>query len=425
MNIATPASARAHEAAFLFNPKHPTFRRDRYLHYKRLREEAPIHRNFMGIWVTGTYAHVRGILRDARFRSKDIPYQLEKKTEMLGRLDPSARVTDLSNLFSHSRLWMAFLEGEHHARVRRLVAKAFQIRALESLRPMIRETARELLSPLRERTEFELMREFSFTLPMTIIAATLGVPRKDLPLIGSWTEIFTRILDPLMSVEEYEPLDRVSVEAIRYFGALADQRRREPQADLLTALVQARDEADALTEMEIIGICIMLFAAGSETSGNLFGAGTYSLLRNPDQLALLRARPDLVPSAVEELLRFDSPLQMTSRTALEDVEWGGVTIRKGEQIYLILGSANRDPAQFEDPDRLNIERQDNPHVAFSAGPHFCVGAMLARIEAQEGFRAILDLFPTLELVNDEVEWLDHTVVRGPIALRLKNGSPQG
>jgi pimeloyl-[acyl-carrier protein] synthase len=423
MSSSEARSKRANDEAgtsFLFNPKHPTFQRDPYEHYRRLRERAPVHRNFMGIWVAASYEHVRSVLRDARFRSRDIPTQLQNKSEMLKRLEgASGGHAAFANLFQHSRLWLTFLEGSDHSRIRRLVAKAFQQRAVESLRPMIRDAAVGLLAPLRDRGEFDLMKEFSYVLPMGVIASTLGVPRTDIPKIAAWTEIFTRIFDPLMSLEEYMPLEQASVSAMGYFRSLIEERRHAPADDLLSALIQAGDDTETLTEDEIIAVCILLFSAGSETSGNLFGTGTLALLRNPTQLALLRRRPDLIANAVEELLRYDAPLQMTSRTALEDLELAGERIKKHEQIYLLIGSANRDPAQFEQAEELNVERAAIPHLSFSAGPHFCLGATLARVEAQEGFRAILELFPNLTLPSDEVEWSTHTVVRGLKALPVR------
>jgi cytochrome P450 len=330
--------------------------------------------------------------------------------------DPDA---DLRNLLQHSLHWLAFIEPPDHTRLRRLVAKAFQQRSAESMRSFARSAAEELLAPLRRRGSGDLMKEFATPLPMRVIAATLGVPMRDLSQLARWTEVLARIFDPLMSLEEYVHLDCASAEAIRYFTVLIAARRSEPQSDLLSALVQARDDQDALTDDELIAVCILLFCAGSETTSNLLGMGTLALLRDPEQLVRLRSDPALYPAAVEELLRFDAPLQMTSRTATEDLELAGNTVRQGEQVYLLIGSANRDSMMFTAPDRLDVGRAENPHLSFAAGHHFCLGASLARIEAQEGLRVLLEMSPDMQLATDSISWRAHTVLRGLQSLPIR------
>jgi cytochrome P450 len=406
-------------ADFLFNPRAPGFNDDPYSQYRRLRELAPMHRNFMGIWVVADHATARGVLRDPRFRSRDIPAQIAKKGPMVRRLRVDDSGSDLSHLLQHSLHWLAFIEPPDHTRLRKLVAKAFQQRSAESMRPYARTIAEELLAPLRGRVDVDLMKEFAVQLPMRVIAATLGVPQNDLPELARWTEVLARIFDPLMSLEDYVLLDRASAEAIRYFVALIAVRRAEPQTDLLSALVHARDDQDALTDNELIAVCILLFCAGSETTSNLLGMGTLALLKNPEQIARLKNDPTLYPNAVEELLRYDAPLQMTSRTATENVELAGNVVRSGEQVYLLIGSANRDPSAFSAPEQLDVGRVDNPHLSFAAGHHFCLGASLARIEAQEGLRVLFEMHPNMQLASETFSWRAHTVLRGLNALPVR------
>jgi cytochrome P450 len=224
-----------------------------------------------------------------------------------------------------------------------------------------------------------------------------------------------------MSLEEYETLDRASREFMDYLRLLIERRRRAPQDDLITALIQAHDEEEQLTEDELVSVCILIFGAGEETMVNLLGNGTLALMSNRDKLNDLRRRPEITPSAVEELLRYDAPLQMTSRTALEDIELGGKHIRKGDQLYIAIGSANRDPEAYVNPDELELEREKNHHMAFADGHHLCVGAPLARVEGQEAFRVLLEMIPDIELaVNaSDLRWRDHIVLRGLTRLPVK------
>jgi cytochrome P450 len=347
--------------------------------------------------------------------------QIAKKGQMAQLLRVDNSDTKLSHLLRHSLRWLAFIEPPDHTRLRKLVAKAFQQRSAESMREYARKVAENLLTGLRERGQFDLMSEFAEQLPMQVIATTLGVPLDDLPQLSRWTKILARIFDPLMPLEEYVRLDRASAEAIQYFESLIAARHADPRPDLLSALVHARDNDEVLTNDELIGVCILLFCAGSETTSNLLGMGTLALLRNPAQLARLRDDPALYPSAVEELLRYDAPLQMTSRTALEDLQLAGENIGKGEQVYLVIGSANRDPQAFVEPESLDVGRLDNPHLSFGAGHHFCLGASLARVEAQEGLQVLIEMCPNLRLGsgNHAVSWRAHTVLRGLDALHVQ------
>jgi cytochrome P450 len=244
----------------------------------------------------------------------------------------------------------------------------------------------------------------------------LGVPVEDRDKFKAWTRDLARTLDPILSPEILEAGDAATLAFIDYFKALVEKRRKDPQDDVLSALIAAEEQGDRLSEDELLATAILLLGAGHETTMNLIGNGLLALFRNPAQLEKLKADPTLIQSAVEEFLRFDGPVQMTARTALEPVEIGGRTIEKGQQAVIVLAAANRDPAQFADPDSLDIARKENPHIAFSHGIHYCVGAPLARAEAQIVFETLLRRMPKLRLQTEELEWRETVTLRGLKAL---------
>lgn len=395
-----------------FNPRDPDFNKNPYLHYKRLREQDPVHRSPLGTWFLGKYAHVRGTLKDKRFRVQDVPQQLRKKNEMLRnkRISPN-QPDNLDALIANSENWFAFLEAPDHTRLRNLVSSAFQRRQVENMRAHIRRCANDLLDQVHGQDTFCMMESFSNLLPQRVIASLLGLPPEDFPRCVAWANVIGRIFDPLVSLEEYAALNQCSIEFMDYLRGLIAKRRLEPQDDLISALIEARDEGDRLSEAELVSIIIINFGAGEETVVSLLGNGCLALIQHPEQRRNLIERPDLMPNAVEEILRYDAPLQMTSRTALEDVEMGGKLIAKGDQVYVALGSANRDPEQFADPDRLDFERERPHHMSFADGHHYCVGAQLARIEAQEAFAAVLERYPNMAMQEQELTYRDHTVLR--------------
>jgi hypothetical protein len=324
--------------------------------------------------------------------------------------------SNLDYLIANSQHWFAFLEPPDHTRLRSLVSKAFGQKSAESMRPYVRKCAQELLGRVRAHGRMDVMKDFACILPLNVIATMLGVPPADFPRLVAWTERLARIFDPLTSLEELATLDHASQEFMEYLRMLIALRRAQPEDDLLSALIAAQDESGRLSESELVSVCILIFGAGEETMVNLIGNGTLALIRHPDQMEFLRAHPEVMPKAVEEFLRYDAPLQMTSRTALHDAELGGKQIRKGDQLYLALASGNRDPEQFAAPDELDVTREKNHHLSFAAGHHLCVGAPLARVEAQEAFGVMLETLRDMELATDSLGWRDHTVLRGLTAL---------
>lgn len=405
---------------FLFNPKTPGYNSNPYPMYLRLREEDPIHKSPLGVWFVGLYDHVRGILRDPRFSVQNIPQQLRDKSSLFRSRKMSATQPDnLDNLIAASEHWFAFLEPPDHTRLRGLVSKAFHQRSAESMRGFVRDCAKDLIDRVYARGEMDLMKDFACLLPLNVIATLLGVPRQDFPLLVGWTTRMGRIFDPLCSLEVYADMDAAAIEFMAYLRNLVRVRAADPRDDLLSALIAAHEQDDRLTEDEIVSTCIVIFGAGEETMVNLIGNGTRVLLTQPEHLAFLKSSPEIMPKAVEELLRYDAPLQMTSRTALEDVEVGGKTFRKGDQLYLALGSANRDPRRFEDPDTVDLVREDNRHMSFADGRHLCVGAQLARVEAQEAFSVMFEMLPNLSLATDQFHWREHIVLRGMTTLPVR------
>jgi pimeloyl-[acyl-carrier protein] synthase len=408
----------------LFNPRESSFRLDPYSHYKRLREADPVYYSTMGVWFLARYEDVSAALRDRRLAAQDIPSQVQKKSEFLRTRTISAeRPSNLDALVANSRNWFVFKDPPDHTRLRRTVAKAFQRRSVETMRPHVRACAQSLLARMKSNARMDLVKDFSAHLPVNVIATLFGFPSADFEKLAGWAERLPRIFDPLVSFEELETLDRASREFKAYLSDICAEKRARPQPDLLSTLVAARDEQGQLSDDELMSTCIMTFSAGEESTAAMLGNGSLALIRDRDRTHELRAHPDLLPQAVEELMRYDGPLQMTCRTANEDLEIGGKLIRKGQAIYLLLGSANRDPARFPKPDALDWHRPRVEHIAFGAGHHACVGATLARVELEEAFRVLLEILPDLELAG-EPRWRDHLVIRGMTSLPVERRKPR-
>jgi cytochrome P450 len=293
-------------------------------------------------------------------------------------------------------------DGEDHRRLRRLVTKAFTPRVVEELRPRVQTIADELLDAVESRGEMDLAAEYAFPLPITVIAELLGVPTEDQDRFRTWSDA---IITPAIRPEEMERFFAQMGDFVTYLQELFAERRANPRPDLISALLRARDEGDALSEDEVFGTVVLLVVAGHETTVGLIGNGVLQLLRHPDQLALVREDESLLATAIEELLRFEGPVERTlNRWAASDVELGGKTIRRGEMVIAIVGSADRDPERFPDPDRLDVTRGDNKHLAFGRGAHYCLGAPLARLEAEIALATLFRRLPGLRLVALPVSW---------------------
>jgi cytochrome P450 len=292
---------------------------------------------------------------------------------------------------------------------------------IEAMRPHVQEVVDELIGAFREAAVVDLVSELAYPLPIRVICEMLGIPPEDHDRFREWSAELVLTLDPMITLEIIERGNRAAEAFAEYFAELLAARRAHPRDDLLSALIAAEDRGQTLTEEELLSTCILLLVAGHETTVNLISNGMLALLRNPDQVQRLRHDPGLIRSAVEELLRFDSPVQLVGRTAMQDVEIGGVRIARGHQVVGIIGAANRDPAQFAQPDRLDIGRPDNRHLAFSGGIHFCLGAPLARVEAQIAIGTLVRSFPGLRLADEAaIERRETVTLRGlrrlPVAL---------
>ena len=393
----------------LFNPLDPGVHADPYPYYRRLREADPVHLSPLGLWVLTRYDDCVTSLRDPRFGRDGfepiLAAQYGDESEG-GRLPRS----------------MLFRDPPDHTRLRSLVNRAFTPRVIEGMRGQIRDLVDRLLDRVERRGHMDVIADLAYPLPVTVICDMLGVPSGDHERIREWSSDIIRSLDAIGI-----PSDPAIVERGRvgrrgiadYFRALLPERRRRPRADLLSSLIAVEEQGDRLTEGELLSTCVLLFIAGHETTVNLIGNGLLALLRHPDQLERLRAEPGLIASAVEELLRFDSPVQRTARITNAEVEIGGKTIPEGAFVVTAIGAANRDPAQFPDPDRLDIARSDNRHIAFGFGIHFCLGAPLARVEGQLALGALLRRMPKLRLGGEELEWRESSTLRGLKALPVE------
>jgi pimeloyl-[acyl-carrier protein] synthase len=390
----------------VFNPMDPEFVADPYPTYRRLRTEDPVHYNPLGFWVLTRYQDVMATLRDARAVKEPIAAFVAAR---FGAPVPAIGFSMLDR------------DPPDHTRLRGLVSKAFTPKMVERLRPDVQAIVDDLLDRVDGSGTMDLIEQFAYPLPVTVICRMLGVPVKDHERFKQWGLDIARGLDAIMLPPDSEVARRsmASRHAITdYFRELIAERRATPRADLLTDLIAAEEAGDRLSEPELLATCILLLIAGHETTVNLIGNGTLALLRHPDQLRLLRERPELIGTAVEELLRFDGPVQRTARIPSEDITIDGRTIPKGELVMPFIGAADRDPAQFPDPDRLDITRADNRHVAFGLGIHFCLGAPLARVEGQIAINTLLARMPQLALATDRPAFRQSLTLRGLESLRV-------
>jgi hypothetical protein len=312
---------------------------------------------------------------------------------------------------------MLFLDGPAHARIRGLAAKAFTPRRVERLRSHIQDITDRLLDAVQGKGHMDVIVDLADPLPAIVTAELLGVPTSDWQQLTTWSTDFAEALGNFQHNPDHASQVLQSLEEMgSYYRAAIREHEAHPRDDLISSLLSAEVDGDRLSEEEAIANSIMLMTGGQETTTNLIGNGLLSLLRNPEQLELLRADPLLIPIAIEELLRYESPIQYTSRLAPEDVQMGGKTIRKRQAVIAIMAAANRDPERFPDPDRLDIRRQDNRHLAFAWAAHFCFGAPLARLEAHVAFETVLRRMPDLSLEPDPVSWRANLGFRGLTAL---------
>ena len=400
------------ELSILEAMKDPANKADPYPFYKSLFEKGPLLQLPFGAYALTRHADCFNVLRDARFSSND---EHKQGFENVGEMIKALGYEDLLGLMTRI---MLFADPPDHTRLRRLVSKAFTPKAIEAMRPRIASIVDEILDDVDVRGEIEVVDDLAFKLPVTVISEMLGVPMEDHEHLRSLTAVAVAALDPSDNVELLLPAAE-GLRAMRtYFDELVEKRRGDLGDDLLSAMIAAEDEGDRLSHDELLDTMLLLFAAGHETTVNLISGGMLNLLTHPAELERLIADPTLITTAVEELLRFGPPVQFTARTTTTEVELCGQTMPKGTELIVMLAAANRDPSVFTDPDSLDIGREDNRQLAFGGGIHLCLGAPLARVEAQEAIGRLVRRFPGLRLVDSQVEWKPTTTIRGPARLPL-------
>ncbi len=377
----------------------PEFFADPYPFYHRLRGESPVYwSERLQAWLLTRYAEVKPALNDPRLNSGD------RISAIMRRLPKTVQL-EMQPLHRHMTKMMSFTDPPDHTRLRTLVGQAFTPRTVANLRPKIQMIVDDLLDAVENNGQMDLVQDFAFHLPAIVICEMLGIPKQDRETFKQWSNNIVGFVSAgEVTPEKAERAQQSMWSLTNYFHDLVQKRRQDPQADLISALVAAEEQGDKLTEAELLSMGVLLFFAGFETTEGLIGNGLLALMRNPFQLQRLRDTPSLIATAVEEFLRYDNSVQRQSRVASEDLEMGGQQICQGQYVILFIGAANRDPALFDDPDRLDICRQENPHIAFGYGIHFCVGAPLARLEGQIAISTILRRMPHLQLAIETVEW---------------------
>jgi cytochrome P450 len=416
--MSTPSTDLPQSAAgpVVFNPFDPGFRIDPYPVYRRLREESPVHPTAPGTWVLSRYADCAALLRDPR-ASNDARNSAEYQALM--REQGGA---DAQRLDAEGRSFL-FLDPPDHTRLRGLVSKAFTPRVVEQLRPRIQQIVDELLDAVATRERIEVIEDLAYPLPVQVISEMLGVPQADREVFKGWSAVLAQGLDPTPSMdpEQQARVIDASTAFTDYFRDLIARRRREPAGDLLSALITVEERGDTLTEAELLSTCILILIAGHETTVNLIANGLLALLRDADAMARFRDDPSVEKTAVDELLRYDPPVQLTSRILLDDYAIGDTVLRRGESAVLLLASANRDADEFEEPDRLDLARANNRHLAFGYGIHYCLGAPLARVEGQIALSTLTRRFPRMALLTESPPYKENIVLRGLAELTVALG----
>ena len=364
------------EAGVAYDITSPEVRADPYATYRQLRSTDPVHRmRVVDAWAVTRYHDVEAVLRDhKRFGNAG---RIMVETVPLSLLD---------------------LDSPEHTRIRLLVSKAFTPRAVARLHTRVQELADELLDGVAGKERFDLIGALGYPLPLTVIAEMLGVRPRDMDRFEEWSKALALSVDPVLGRNQIHAIKGAEQDAFAYFETIIDERRRQPRDDLVSALLAAEEAGDRLSHQELLSVMLLILVAGNETTRNLIGNGMLALLRNPDQLQRLRDNPELLDAAVDELLRYDSPVQLNGRVAREDVEIGGKHIRAGDVVISLLGAANRDPEVFEEPERLDIGRRGESHLSFGRGIHYyCLGASLALLEARIAFASLLDRYGAIRL----------------------------
>lgn len=384
-----------------------------YPTYTRLLEEGPIHyvevAGKWAVWSVFSHAECASLAKDPRCSAK-------RAQQLLLPL-PVSRQSEFKELARMFSLWMIFMDPPEHSRLRKLLNKGFSPAAVDALRSQMAAIVERTLGAVKPGDEIELLRDFANPMPVSVISEMMGIPEAQHGTFAEWSRAIGVFRgNPNRTVEEARAAQDALVAMTEFFRKTVADRRRNKGSDLISLLIDIEEEGEALTEEELYAQCIALLFAGHETTRNLIANGMYTLLQNPEQTAELRQNPEMIRSAVEELLRFESPVQFTARVLKEKMEVCGQPIPRGWSVLCMLGAANRDPKQFKEPNQLNLKRLNNQHLAFGAGPHFCIGNQLARLEGQVAIITLVNRFPKMKLVGPRPEWVDTFGLRGLKAL---------
>ncbi len=396
----------------VYDPENPAIRADPFPVYKRLRDEDPVH------WSPALKSWIITRYEDARKAALDAGMSPDRLTPFFEKL-PEAQKTTLTEVMRYLNLWLVFRDPPEHTRLRRLLGTAFTPRALAALRPNVIEIVDMLLDRLEGRKRVDLISDFAMQMPAMVIMDMLGVPRDRLWDMKAWSDDMVSFIGSARNVpDKYERARHGAEKMSAFFREVIAERRETPRDDFISALIAARDAESAdgqarLSEDELVASCMLILFGGHETTTNLVGNSALILMRHPEQRDELRADPDLIVSAVEEFLRYDGPSNSIARVVAETHTLHGVEMKKGDRVFIMLNAANRDPRQFDRPDELDLRRSPNRHVTFGSGIHFCLGAPLARLEAQIAIPALIERFPDMRLADDDPpEWLDALIMRG-------------
>ncbi len=406
----------------MFDPFDPRWASDPFPLYADLRERAPIHRNEMGFWVIARHADCQAILRDRRSSSDTMNVSVEGGGAPERFRRRPSEDSPMAAGIVEMRPFL-FRDPPDHARLRGLVAQAFTPKVVESLRRRTQEVVDELLDAAWEADTVDLVSEFAYPLPVRIICDLLGVPFEDQVRFEGWSHALTRGLDPdfLLTAEVIEARGEAVMQFAQYFFELLAERKRAPGDDLLSRLAQAEDGGTVLSETEMLSTCILLLVAGHETIASLISGGTLALLRHHDQLERFRSDPEVHRTAFDEMLRYASPIQLTTRAFTEACTFGDVEFRPGDYAMLLIASANHDEAEFEAAEGFDITRTPNGHLGLGFGIHHCLGAPLARMETLVALSTLFERAPSLALIKDDVSYRDNVILRGieslPVSLR--------
>jgi cytochrome P450 len=382
---------------------------DPYPAYARLHEEGPLHYldvdGKWALWSIVSHAECSSAAKDPRLSAK-------RSQQMILSL-PLSSQSQFSELARMLGLWLIFMDPPEHTRLRKLLNKGFSPAAIEGLRPQVEAIVDEMLTPLQHGAEVDLMREFANPMPVRIILEMLGIPQELRDTFVNWSRAIAVFRgSPDRTVEQARDAQDALIALTDFFRKTVAERRRKKGSDLISLLIDIEEEGEVLTEEELYAQCIALLFAGHETTRNLIGNGMYTLLRHPQETAELREKPEIIRTAVEEILRYESPVQLTARVLKEDVEICGQHIPRKWSVLCMLGAANRDPKRFKNPNQLDLKRLNNQHLAFSAGPHACIGGQLARLEGQIALLNLVQRFPEMKLAGPRPEWAPTFGFRG-------------